>query len=63
MLDKVIDIYETNFDFDSFEDVNPYFKRIINQLKQMNYSEFQSEQFKHFENELYKIIEERKLKK
>ena len=37
MLDKVIDIYETNFDFDSFEDVNPYFKRIINQLKQMNY--------------------------
>jgi V/A-type H+-transporting ATPase subunit A len=63
MLDKVINIYETNFDFDSFEDVNPYFKRIINQLKQMNYSEFQSEQFKHFENELYKIIEERKLKK
>ena len=63
MLDKVIDIYETDFEFDSFEEVNPFFKRIINQLKQMNYSEFQSEQFKRFENELYKIIEERKVKK
>ncbi len=60
MLDKVLDVYNTGFEFDSFEEVNPYFKRIINELKQMNYSEFESEQFKRHEKELYYIIDEKK---
>ncbi len=60
MLDKVLEIYNTEFEFNSFEEVNPYFKNIINQLKQMNYSVFESEDFKRHEKELYNIIEERK---
>ena len=60
MLDKVLEIYNTEFEFNSFEEVNPYFKNIINQLKQMNYSVFESEDFKRHQKELYNIIEERK---
>ncbi len=60
MLEKVLDVYDTSFEFESFEEVNPYFKRIINELKQMNYSEYESEQFKRHEKELYYIIDEKK---
>lgn len=60
MLNLVLQICNTHIEFDSFEEVNPYFKRIINTLKQMNYSEFKSEQFINFENELMSILNERK---
>lgn len=61
MLNKVLDINNTKFNFEHFDEVNPYFKQIINVLKQMNYSEFKSEQFKNFEQELQNIIEEKAL--
>ncbi len=61
MLEKVLDIYHTDFEFSSFEEVSDYFKRIINQMKQMNYSEFKSDDFKENEEGLRKIIEERKV--
>ncbi|MHC1775040.1 MAG: V-type ATP synthase subunit A [Lentimicrobium sp.] len=60
MLGKVLDVCRTNFDFDSFEEVNPYFKRVINIFKQMNYSLYQSGDFKKYESELDAIINERK---
>jgi V/A-type H+-transporting ATPase subunit A len=60
LLEKVLEICNTEFNFDSFEEVNPYFKRIINNLKQMNYSEFKSEKFNKYLNELTTIIDERK---
>jgi V/A-type H+-transporting ATPase subunit A len=60
MLDLVLDICHIKFEFESFTEVASYFKRIINQLKQMNYSEFQSEKFKTLQTELHTIIEERK---
>ncbi len=60
MLGKVLEICNMEFKFESFEQVNPYFKRVINSLKQMNYSEFESEQFKKNEKELETIIQERK---
>lgn len=60
MLNMVLEICNTQLEFDSFEEVNPYFKRIINTLKQMNYSAFESEQFKNFENELMATLNERK---
>lgn len=59
MMDKVLDVYRTNFKFESFEEVNPYYKRIINSFKQINYSEYKSEKFKKYEIELEKIIKER----
>ncbi len=60
MLGKVLDVCRTSFDFESFEEVNPYFKRVINIFKQMNYSLYQSADFKKYEQELETIIKERK---
>ncbi|NLU39395.1 MAG: V-type ATP synthase subunit A [Bacteroidales bacterium] len=61
MLKKVMEICHADFNFDSFNEVENYFKRIINQFKQMNYSEFDSAQFKNYEEELASIINERKI--
>ena len=58
MLEKVNDILRTKFVIDNFEEVRNFFKRIIYILKQMNYSEFQSDEFIGFENELQQIINE-----
>jgi V/A-type H+-transporting ATPase subunit A len=60
MLEKVIGIYHTDFSFEHFEEVNEFFKRVIDTLRQMNYSEFKSDQFHQYEKELEQIIEERK---
>lgn len=60
MLHMVLEVTRSDFDFESFEEINPYFKRLINGFKQMNYSEFQSEHFKKYESEVRDIINERK---
>ncbi|MCB0551320.1 MAG: V-type ATP synthase subunit A [Phaeodactylibacter sp.] len=60
MADKILEVTGTNLSFDSYEEVNPYFKRVIATLKQMNYSEFESEGFRQYEEELRQILEERK---
>ncbi|NQU51770.1 MAG: V-type ATP synthase subunit A [Bacteroidetes bacterium] len=59
MMDKVLKIYRTPFQFENFEEVNPYFKRVIHVFKQMNYSEFHSDKFKAFENELKELVNEK----
>ncbi len=59
MMKEVLNVYKTDFEFDTFEEINPYFKRIINIFKQMNYAEFMSDKFKKAENELQEIIKER----
>ncbi|MBE9468854.1 MAG: V-type ATP synthase subunit A [Bacteroidetes bacterium] len=61
MIKSIITICKNDYKFDSFEEVNPYFKKIINLYKQMNYSEFQSEKFNGFEKDLNATIEERKI--
>jgi V/A-type H+-transporting ATPase subunit A len=60
LLETVLGICEIDFNFESFDEVNPYFKRIINVLKQMNYSEFKSDKFNQYLTELGTIIDERK---
>jgi V/A-type H+-transporting ATPase subunit A len=60
MLNKVLEVYNTQYNFENFEEVNPYFKRIIDALKQMNYSIFESSEFEKYEAELQAIIAERK---
>ncbi len=59
MLDKVVDICRTSFAFDNFNEVSDCFKKMINILKQMNYSEYQSEAFKKFNADLETMIKER----
>jgi V/A-type H+/Na+-transporting ATPase subunit A len=61
MMDVIMRIVKEDYDFEGFEEVNEYFRRMINVLKQMNYSEFESEQFKKFESELEEILNERKV--
>lgn len=58
MLNLVMKIGESNFDFPDFESVTSYFKRMINLLKQMNYSAFQSDAFKKYEEELEGVLNE-----
>jgi len=59
MMEKVLKIVKTDFDFEKFEDVSAYFRKVINSLKQINYSEFKSEKFYQNEKELELIINEK----
>ncbi|ALO16406.1 V-type sodium ATPase catalytic subunit A [Salinivirga cyanobacteriivorans] len=60
MLEKVLEVVDTDFTFSNFEEVSDFFKRMINQFKQMNYSDFKSDKFHNHEKELENIIAERK---
>lgn len=62
MFNKLMEIGETEFNFDEFEEVGNFFKQVINILKQMNYSPFESSQFKKHEKELDKLLKENKEK-
>ena len=61
MLEKVMEIADMNFKFDGFEQCSIYYKRIINTLKQMNYAQFQTDEFNNYEKELYTILNERRV--
>ncbi|MBQ7209818.1 MAG: V-type ATP synthase subunit A [Paludibacteraceae bacterium] len=61
MLDLVMDICRHDYNFDNFVAVNEYFKRVINLCKQMNYSEFQSDQFKDYEQKLQALLAEKQI--
>ncbi len=62
MLELMLEICGNDFDFESFEDVMPFYIRMINACKQMNYEEFETPEFKRFEDELHQIVAERKVK-
>jgi len=61
MLDLVMDICKHDYDFDNFIDVSEYFKRVINLCKQMNYSEFHSEQFEDYRKKLEALLAEKQI--
>ena len=60
MLNLVMDICNTDFEFSDFVEVMDYFKRIIHVCKQMNYSKFHSEEFEKYVDALHAILTERK---
>lgn len=62
ILDLVIDICHTEFNFDNFNEVMDYFKSMINICKQMNYSEFNSEKYQGFKQQLADLVAERSIK-
>ena len=62
MLKKIISITRSEFDFESFEEVGIYFKRLINIFRQLNYTVFKSEEFHSTEKEADAILEERIIK-
>ena len=59
MLKLVMDICNSDYEFDSFLEVMEYFKRIINVCKQMNYSEFHSQKFEEHLGKLKELLAER----
>lgn len=59
MVNKVLDICNDNFEFDNFEEIGTYFKKIINILKQMNYKEFRCDEFNELEKQLDSLLAER----
>ncbi len=59
ILDMVVDIVDSKFEFDSFLDVGDYFKKVIDVARQMNYSEFKSEQFYEYRKQLDELLAEK----
>ncbi|MBP7919408.1 MAG: V-type ATP synthase subunit A [Parabacteroides sp.] len=59
MMDRVSRICRSDFRFDGFTEVMDYFKKLINVFKQMNYSEWESAEFKKFNEQLDEILAER----
>ena len=58
MLNLVLDICDHEFEFDNYEECRNYFKEIINLLRQMNFSEFEGEQFNKYMAEIKQKLEE-----
>ena len=56
MVELVLGICGRSFEFDDFEQCRGFFKEIINILRQMNYSEFHSEQFENYEKQLNTLL-------
>ncbi len=59
MLKKVIDICHMEFKFDTFVEVMDYFKDLINIFRQMNFSEYKSEQFYKYDKQLDELLKEK----
>lgn len=60
ILDLVVDICRTDFQFENFNDVADYFKRIINGCKQMNYAEYKSEKFYEYQKQVEELLKSKK---
>ncbi len=61
MLNLVMDLCRKDYDFDTFTDVDDYFKRVINLCKQMNYSEFHSADFEKYQEQLNALLAEKQI--
>ena len=59
ILNMVMEICRTNFEFDNFNDVADYFKDVINVCRQMNYSEFKSDKFNDYRKQLDELLEKK----
>jgi len=56
MLDLILDICNKEYEFEDFEKCRDFFKRLINELRQMNYSAYESEQFWAYNESVKKMI-------
>jgi len=58
MLNFVLEICSREFLFEDFEEVRDFFKNLINLVTQMNFSEFESESFKSYEEKAYQTVKD-----
>ena len=61
MVNHILDTIHTELHFESYNEVRPFFKKIINIYKQMNYKPFKDDEFTEFEKELTNLLEEQRL--
>ncbi len=61
MLELLLKVYDMDFKLETFEEVATYFKRLINQLKQLNYSAYESDEFNGLLAEFKEIIKEKRI--
>jgi len=59
MMDLVVSICHSEFKFDTFLEVMDYFKKMINILKQMNYTRFKSKEFNEFDAQCKQMLSEK----
>ena len=52
------DLCSKEYQFEDFEKCRDFFKELINDLRQMNYTEFHSEAFEEYANKTRKITQE-----
>ena len=52
MLNLIDQACDSEYQFEEFNEVSTFFKELINLFKQMNYSEYESEAFKQFEQQV-----------
>jgi V/A-type H+-transporting ATPase subunit A len=57
MYNKVLDICGRTFNYTDFEDCQAFFKELINLFRQMNYSQFESEQFHDYKAKIDRAVE------
>lgn len=62
LLNLVIEICHTEFNFETFLEVMEYFKKLINLCKQMNYAVYKSEQFENYKAQIATLLDERRAK-
>ncbi len=62
MLQLVLKVCRTDLTFEGYEELQPYYSRLINVFKQMNYQPFLNDTFKEYEAQLGAILEERRVK-
>ena len=56
MLDLILSLCDRPFEFENFDECRVFFKDLINNLRQMNYTKFQSAEFKEYEQQLRKHL-------
>jgi V/A-type H+-transporting ATPase subunit A len=60
MARQILSICHGEFDFKKYDEIAPWYKRVINCIKQMNYTAFDGVQFHKFQEELEQILAERR---
>jgi V/A-type H+-transporting ATPase subunit A len=61
ILNLVVEVCRTDFEFDDFNEVADFFKELINIGRQMNYSEFGSERFNGYYNQLKEFVAQKSI--
>lgn len=60
MIKMIMRICNEEFEFTDFNDVATFFRSLINQIRQMHYTEYNSEEFKQYDEKIKSIIDEKK---